>query len=102
MTSRFVLTEKKDRVGYLILNRPEKLNAVRDEDVPEVIDAIRGLERDEEVRVIVIKARGRAFGVGGDLSDEGLEAFDAATTAYAYKQLYQPFLDAGQVIRNLS
>ena len=102
MTSRFVLTEKKDKIGYLILNRPEKLNALSNEFILEIIDTIQGLERDTEVRVIVIKARGRAFSAGGDLSEEDLDAFDAVKTAYEYKQLYKPWAAAGQVIRNLS
>ena len=53
MTSQFVLTEKKDKVGYLILNRPERLNAISDEIVLEIVDAMQGLDKDDEVRVIV-------------------------------------------------
>lgn len=58
-------------IFYLTLNRPEKSNAISigpGEMTDEVQDALREAEKDEEVKVIVIKANGKNFCGGFDLS----------------------------------
>jgi enoyl-CoA hydratase len=60
-------------VGRLVLNRPEKLNALdwrayRPGD--EFSQALDALEADREIKVIILKGAGRAFCVGGDFSGE--------------------------------
>ncbi len=62
-----VLVDVTDRVGTLTLNRPEKLNAFAGEMRREVADALDELERDDNVRVIVITGAGRAFCAGADV-----------------------------------
>ena len=63
MEYEYVLTEKKGRIGYVILNRPKKLNALNKAFVGEIVDALKGMDDDREVRVIVIK--GERAGVHG-------------------------------------
>lgn len=63
----FVLTEKKQGVGWLYLNRPEALNSLTAELAAELVAAIKQLEADDEVRVLVFSGQGRAFCAGGDL-----------------------------------
>ena len=60
-------------IGRLILNRPEKLNALdwrmyRPGD--EFSQALDALEANPDVKVIIIKGAGRAFSSGGDLQGE--------------------------------
>jgi methylglutaconyl-CoA hydratase len=62
-----VLTEKKDRIGYIILNRPEKRNALSAEMVDSLKSAFKSQIEDDEVKVIVLKANGKAFCAGADL-----------------------------------
>jgi len=62
--------EKKGPIAYVILNRPEKLNALNSAVgglCDQVHDACLEAEGDDEIRVIVIKGAGRAFSAGYDL-----------------------------------
>lgn len=71
MTASPVLYETRDRIGYVTLNRPEKLNAI-DDALLEAFDAALETARlDESVRLVVLRGAGRAFSVGQDLSGEG-------------------------------
>lgn len=63
-----VLTEVRDRVGYITLNRPEKRNALSQELVADLKKAFAQAEADASVKVIVLKAKGEAFCAGADLA----------------------------------
>ncbi len=63
-----IIYEKKDGVGYITLNRPDKLNAVNDALLEELDAAFAAAEPDLEVKIVVVKGAGRAFSVGQDLS----------------------------------
>jgi enoyl-CoA hydratase len=63
-----VLIEKKGRIAYLILNRPEVLNALNQALFNDLELALDDLEADDGVSVIIIKGAGRAFCVGYDVS----------------------------------
>jgi 2-(1,2-epoxy-1,2-dihydrophenyl)acetyl-CoA isomerase len=63
----FILEKRKNGVALLTLNRPERLNAVRWQSWDEIEDALEGMARDEEVRVLVITGSGRGFCAGTDL-----------------------------------
>jgi len=54
----------------LTLNRPAKLNALSDELVRGLVEAMDDATADPDVRVIVIEGAGRAFSSGYDLSEE--------------------------------
>jgi enoyl-CoA hydratase len=66
----------KDYVGYLRLNRPDKLNALNQEMQDGLMAGLTAHENDPTVRVVVICANGRAFSTGGDLSGPGRAATD--------------------------
>jgi len=63
-----VKTNKENRIGYITLNRPEKRNALGPEMVQELSQAFEKFSEDEEVKVIVLKAEGKAFCAGADLA----------------------------------
>lgn len=63
-----VIVEKKRMIGTLTMNRPEKMNALSDELLDDLYDAITQLDQDDDVRVIVLKGAGRAFCAGYDIS----------------------------------
>jgi enoyl-CoA hydratase/carnithine racemase len=50
-----------DQILTMVLNRPDKLNAVTDEMLKEMIDAFDRADRDDQVRVVIVTGAGRAF-----------------------------------------
>ena len=55
------------QIGYLTLNRPEKMNAMTDAMYAAIGDAVREAERDRDVRAVIVSGTGRAFTSGHDL-----------------------------------
>lgn len=68
MTYENILFETDGRLAIITLNRPEKLNALSNELRGELFHALKEAEADRSVGVIVLRANGRAFSAGYDLS----------------------------------
>jgi enoyl-CoA hydratase/carnithine racemase len=84
--------EKEGFITRLILNRPEKRNAM---DVPffmELTDAFLKFDEDPEVRVVLIQGEGKSFSAGLDL--EALPALVQSTAADAREGLRRMILQA--------
>ncbi len=64
-----VRIERVGKVGHLILNRPDKLNAAHQAAATEVEAAARALGADPALRLIAIRGAGRAFCTGIDLKE---------------------------------
>jgi 2-(1,2-epoxy-1,2-dihydrophenyl)acetyl-CoA isomerase len=64
-----VKVEVEDGVGWIRLNRPEKMNAIGALTRRQLGDAIKQAERDEAVRVVVLTGSGRAFCSGADVTE---------------------------------
>jgi enoyl-CoA hydratase/carnithine racemase len=58
-------------VGELLLNRPDKLNALSRELLSELIDAAAWFDAQDSVKVVVVRGAGRAFSAGADISSIG-------------------------------
>ena len=59
-----------DRVATITLNRPERMNALSQKLVGEIMAAIAQADKDADVRVVVIKsAGGKAFSSGYDIKE---------------------------------
>ena len=56
-------------IGYLTLNRPARLNAINDELMREMIEALGWLDAHPELRVVILRGTGRAFSAGADLKE---------------------------------
>lgn len=65
----FVLTEVRDRVGIVTMNRPEKLNALHSQQQREMQQAIRAFDADPAIGAIILTGAGRVFCAGADISD---------------------------------
>lgn len=62
--------EKKEGIGYVTLNRPERLNALNDKTVEELYQAFKELKEDEEVGVVIVTGAGeKAFVAGADINE---------------------------------
>jgi 2-(1,2-epoxy-1,2-dihydrophenyl)acetyl-CoA isomerase len=66
-----ILEGKHDGIATLLLNRPERLNALNNELAMAVNEALGRIAADQSVSVVVITGAGRAFCAGGDLGALG-------------------------------
>lgn len=65
-----ILFEKKEGIGFITINRPEKLNALNKETMDELECLLYEIERDKEVKVIIITGAGeKAFIAGADINE---------------------------------
>ncbi len=62
-------TEDRGGVRHLVLNRPDKRNALSGELIRELGAAIEEAAADDEVRVVVLRGEGAIFSSGMDLND---------------------------------
>ena len=58
---------ERERIAYVTLNRPERLNALNGEMVDELRAAAERIARDGAIRAVLLSASGRAFSSGADL-----------------------------------
>jgi len=77
-------------VAELTLERPEVLNALNEETIRELDAAFRFLERDENVRIVLLSGAGKAFSAGADIPE--VHRLDAGTS--------QAFSRRGQAVLN--
>jgi enoyl-CoA hydratase/carnithine racemase len=66
MSYQHILYEKKERIGILTLNRPEKRNALGREAELEMMDCFTRASEEKKVRVIILKGNGPIFCSGHD------------------------------------
>ncbi|MFV0432999.1 MAG: enoyl-CoA hydratase [Leucobacter sp.] len=64
-----IITETRDRVATITLNRPEALNALNSTLVRELIEAALAFDADPEIGAIVITGSERAFAAGADIKE---------------------------------
>lgn len=83
-----ILYETDGPLAYLTLNRPEARNALTDEMIEGLIEALDQAEVDEAVRCVLLRANGPAFCAGGDLKkmrdQEGMFEGDSAALRGRY------------------
>lgn len=56
-------------VATLMLNRPDRLNALSAETLREIVTACRWLDETSSIKAVVVRGAGRAFSAGFDLDD---------------------------------
>ena len=64
-----ILSEKRGRVALITLNRPEALNALNNDTMLEVTQAVQEFDADAEVGAIVITGSEKAFAAGADIKE---------------------------------
>jgi enoyl-CoA hydratase len=70
MAYQTLLCDTRNAIGYVSINRPEKLNALNQKVMEELYDCFRTLQNDERVRVVILTGSGeRAFVAGADISE---------------------------------
>ena len=93
-----VLTEDRGPVRHVVLNRPEKRNALNEEVVEGLREALTAAAGDPEVKVVVLRGEGAMFSSGMDVGSlAGLAADPAALRAFR-----RPILDAWNLLEDMA
>jgi len=69
MTYEEILYSTRGPVGFLTLNNPRKINALSKIMIAEIIHALDGIAQDESIKVLVIRAAGKHFCAGHNLTE---------------------------------
>ncbi|GCE10324.1 enoyl-CoA hydratase-related protein [Tengunoibacter tsumagoiensis] len=99
---QYILVERKERVGIVTLNRPKELNALNFQLVAELADALEEIDRDEEIRCIILTGAGeRAFAAGADIKEMAdktpIEMFSGGFAAWErIRRIHTPLIAAVQ------
>ena len=65
--STLVEYSRRNGIAEIVLNRPDKLNAISDELTVALREALRAFDSDGDARVGIIHGRGKAFSTGADV-----------------------------------
>ena len=68
MEYKYIITETRENVGLIVLNRPEVLNALSSGVMDELGAALDGYESDATIGAIVITGSVKSFAAGADIS----------------------------------
>jgi len=91
-----VLLERQGAIAFLTFNRPQQLNAIDPALATALRDHAQALSRDDGLRCVVLRGRGRAFMAGGDLS-----VFQAAPTPQTAHAIIVPLHEALRLLTAL-
>jgi enoyl-CoA hydratase len=69
MTYELILSETRNRVGLITLNRPQALNALNNQLMREVMDALDAFDQDDGIGAMVITGSPKAFAAGADIKE---------------------------------
>ena len=67
MGEQSVIFERKEKIAWIILNRPQSLNSMNADLVDELHVALDKAACDNEIKVIILTGNGKAFCADGDL-----------------------------------
>ena len=70
MTQPLILTTITDSICTISFNRPKKLNAINGELVAAFCEALKSVNEDKTIKVIILKGEGPAFCIGADLEGD--------------------------------
>ena len=65
----YIETFLEGPVAVIEMNRPRQLNSLNRKMVRELVEALEGFDRNEQVRVTVLTGKGRAFSAGADIDE---------------------------------
>lgn len=92
----------KERVTYITLDRPKKRNAFNEVFVDELKEAFLKAEKDSKTKIVILKANGKVFSAGADLSYlQSLQNFsyeDNLKDSNNLKELYQQIYSFKKVV----
>jgi len=69
MRYELILTETRGRVGLITLNRPQALNALNNQLMRELMDALETFDKNDAIGAMVITGNEKAFAAGADIKE---------------------------------
>ena len=75
MPYEMILTETRGRVGLITLNRPQALNALNNQLMRELMDALEAFDKNEQIGAMVITGNEKAFAAGADIKEMADKSF---------------------------
>lgn len=70
MKLKTVIYEKHNQVVRITLNRPQRMNAINEQMMKELVSVLQDVENDRNARALVLSGAGEAFCAGADLKDD--------------------------------
>ena len=98
-THSVVLYDASDGIARITLNRPDKRNALNDELIAALKDALRRANNDSQVRVVILSGSGSDFCSGADLA--ALQKISSSTVAENLRDA-QSLMELFLLIRTIS
>ncbi|MDQ7850873.1 MAG: enoyl-CoA hydratase-related protein [Armatimonadota bacterium] len=86
MTPQHLLVTREEAVAVVQLNRPEVLNALNRALMDELVAVLEDLDRDPEVRCLVLTGSPRAFAAGADIREFAEASVVDMLQAYRFQQ----------------
>ncbi len=71
MSFETIILNKEEHIATIIMNRPDKMNALNTLMLQEMAIAIDEIVQDDNVRVVVLTGAGKAFCSGADIREGG-------------------------------
>ena len=68
MAYKNLIIKKKEGIATIKINRPKVLNALNQETITEITNAVIELEKDSKIKVAILTGEGKAFIAGADIS----------------------------------
>ena len=68
MAYETIIVEIEDHIALITLNRPDALNALNDQLLSELVNALENAQSNDKVRCIVLTGSEKAFAAGADIS----------------------------------
>jgi enoyl-CoA hydratase/carnithine racemase len=93
-----VITEDRDTVRHVVLNRPDKRNAVNADIVLGLREALTAAAADDGVRCVVLRGAGAMFSSGMDFADLGALSADPARL----RDFRRPILDTWNLLEEMA
>jgi enoyl-CoA hydratase/carnithine racemase len=93
-----VVTEDRGRMRHVVLNRPEKRNALNDELILGIRDALTAAAADRDVQCVVVRGAGPMFSSGMDFA--GLAAL--AADPERLREFRRPILDTWNLLEEMA
>ncbi len=94
-----VSVERRGRVAWLVLDSPERRNALGTDTVRDLTSALRTADAAEDIGAIVLTGRGEVFSAGADLKEFQASLQDNATRHW---QTGEPWFDLFSLVPSLS
>jgi enoyl-CoA hydratase len=69
MPYEMILTETHGQVGLITFNRPQAMNALNNQLMRELMDALESFDKNEHIRVMVVAGNEKAFAAGADIKE---------------------------------